>query len=96
MMEMDACGQQIETVLLQDQVDGRTKPIQYFSRTLTRAGQSYDTTERECLVVFYASLVLRQYLELHCFTIVTDQDAFKWFLTYKESKGKLHGDACAS
>ena len=70
-IDTDACNVQIGCVLLQDQEDEKPtrKPIGYWSRTLFQAEQGYHTTERECLAVVWAVLLLRPYLEGADFTI---------------------------
>ena len=88
-VETDACDRQLGAVLLQAQADGTNKPIGFFSRSLTSAERNYDTTERECLAVVWACLLLRPYIELQRFTVITDHEALKWLLTYKESTGRL-------
>ena len=47
--------------------------------------RSYDTIERRCVADVWACLLLRPYIELQRFTVITDHEALKWLLTYKES-----------
>ena len=67
----DACNVQIGCVLLIDQEDENSTimPIGYWSWSLSQAEQGYHTTERECLAVVWAVLLLRPYLEGADFTI---------------------------
>ena len=88
-VQTEACDRQLDTVLLQAQADGTNKPIGFLSRSLTAAERNYETTERECLAVVWAHLLLRPYIELQRFTVVSDYEALKWLLTHKESIGRL-------
>lgn len=53
----------IECVVLQKQLDGYKKHIDYGPQTLTDAERSYDTADRECLSVVWQVLLPRPYLE---------------------------------
>lgn len=77
--------------MLQQQMDGTTKPIRYLSRSLPDAGQEYDTTHREFLTIGLALLSLRPYLEGIKLTIKIDYDSLKWILIHTESTGRLAG-----
>ena len=85
----NAYRQQFGAVLIQDQMKRSTKLIGYFSLTLNRAEKNYDTTERECLAVTWACLLLWPYLKLQGFTIVPDLESLKRLLTYKDSSVRL-------
>ena len=88
-IDTDACAYQVGCVLLQEQEDQTVKPIGYWSRSLTDAERRYDTTQRECLAVVWAILLLRPYLEGTRFTIRTDHSALKWLLNLADSSGRL-------
>ena len=62
-------------VLLHAQADGTNKSIELFSRSLTAAERNYNTTEREFLAFVWACLLLRPYIELQRFTVITDHEA---------------------
>ena len=59
-VETDACDRQPGAVLLQALADSTIKHIGFFSRSLNAADRSYDATERECLAVVWAYLLLRR------------------------------------
>ena len=70
-VDTDACDLQVGCVLLQEQEDGTNRPVGYWSRTLTKPEKAYTVTERECLAVVWAVLLLRPYLEGARFTVRT-------------------------
>ena len=76
-MDVDASKYQLGCALLQEQDDGRLRPVGYWSRTLQPAEKNYSTSERECLGVVWSILHLRPYLEGHRFTVRTDHEALK-------------------
>ena len=63
-LDTDASQGQIGCALLQlDADEDVLHPVGYWSRTLNDAERNYSTTERECLAVVWAVLLLRAYLE---------------------------------
>lgn len=88
-LDTDACDVQVGCVLIQDQRDGPPRSIGYWSRKLTKPEQNYSTTEKECLAVVWAILLLRPYLECVHFTVRTDHSALRWILSLTESTGRL-------
>lgn len=89
-VETDACETQVGCVLLQDQPGEKyPKPIGYWSRSLAPAEKNYDTTQKECLAVVWAVLILRPYLEGSRFTIRTDHQALKWLMNLSDASGRL-------
>jgi len=61
-LDTDASAGQVGAVLLQEQADQSTRPVGYWSHSLNAAERNYSTTERECLAVVWASLLLRPYI----------------------------------
>jgi len=74
---------------LQEQPDQSTRPVGYWSRSLNASERDYSTTEPECLVVVWASLLLRPYVEGTRFMVRTDHAALKWMLHMDGSHGRL-------
>jgi len=74
-VDIDACANQLGCSLLQEQLDGNTLPVGYWSRRLSSAEQTYSTTERECLGVVWSVLRLRHFLDGRRFLIRTDHSA---------------------
>jgi len=62
-LDTDASTGQVGEVLLQQQPDQSTRSVGYSRRSLNAAERNYSTTERECLAVVCASLLLRPYIE---------------------------------
>lgn len=87
-MDTDACEKQVGCVVLKKQREGVPKPIGYWSRSLNKAEQEYDTTHRECLAVVWEVLMLRPYLEGSRFTIRTHHDALQWILNMADATDK--------
>jgi len=88
-LDTDESAGQVGAVLLQEQPDQSTRPVGYWSRSLNVDERNYRTTERECLPVVWASLVLRPYIEGTRFTVRTDQAALKWMLHMDGAHGRL-------
>lgn len=68
---------------------GTIQPLGYFSRTLTPSERNYDTTQRECLGIVWATLLLRPYLYGSRFTLRTDENALKWIMDMTTATGML-------
>ena len=79
-LDTDASAGQLVAVLLQEQPDQSTRPVGYWSPSLNAADRNYSTTERECLAVVWASLLIRPYVEGTRFTVRTDHAVLKWML----------------
>ena len=90
MLDTDASQGKIGCALLQLDADGDTlHPVGYWSRTLNDAERNYSTTERECLAVVWAVLLLRAYLEGRKFTVRTDHNSLRWILNMTSAEGRL-------
>ena len=88
-LDTDACGHQVGCALLQEQPEGGTRPVGYWSRALTDAERNYTTTEKECLAVVWSILTLRPYLYGSAFNLRTDHEALRWVLNLADSSGRL-------
>nr|GEY25763.1 putative reverse transcriptase domain-containing protein [Tanacetum cinerariifolium] len=69
--------------------DKHFRPIHYASKTMTEAESNYTTTEIEMLAVVYAFEKFWSYLILNKSILYTDQSAFKYMFTKKDSKARL-------
>ena len=88
-LDTDASDGQLGTCLLQEQPDGQTLPLGYWSRTLNAAERNYSTTEKECLAIVWAVTHLRPYLEGNKFTVRTDHHALRWVMNLSDAQGRL-------
>ena len=88
-LDTDACGHQVGCALLQEQPEGGTRPVRYWSRALTDAERNFTTTEKECLAVAWSILTLRPYLYGSAFKLRTDHEALRWVLNLADSSGRL-------
>lgn len=88
-IDTDRCDGKFGCVLLQEQPEGIDRPIGYWSRSLNRAENSYDTTHRESLAVIWVLLMLRLYVEGWRVTIRTGHDALLWILNIEDTTGNL-------
>ena len=86
---LDACGHQVGYTLLQEQPEGGTRPIGYWSRALTEAEHNYTTTEKQCLAVVWRILTLRPYLYGSAFNLRTDHEALRWVRNLADSSSRL-------
>lgn len=80
-LDPDARDSQIVCVLLRQQADGKVRPIDYWSRTLTSAEQKLKATCKESLAVVWAVRFLQLYTGLNSFIIRTQYEVLKWVLT---------------
>lgn len=76
-LDMDAFDVQGGCVLLQDQPDKTTKPTELWFRSLTSAGDVYNTTLPESLAIVWAEVHLRPNPKGIQLTIRTDQEQLK-------------------
>ena len=88
-LDVDASNYQLGCALLQEQDDGKLRPVGYWSRTLAQAEKNYSASERECLGVVWSVLHLRPYLEGTRFTVRTDHHALNWLLQSTSIEGRL-------
>ena len=63
--------------------------MRYWSRAFTKQEHDYNTTEKECMPIVWAILLLRPYLEGQRFTIQMYSDSLRWVLNLADAKGRL-------
>lgn len=80
----DASTYGLGGVLLQQNDDGKWRPLSFTSRLLKKAERNYAPTERECLAVLHTFLKWRHYLHGEHFVAVTDHLFLKWLLSLKD------------
>jgi hypothetical protein len=88
-LDVDASDYQLGACLQQEQPDGTLTPCGFYSRALNDAEKNYSATEKECLAVVWAVLMLRPYLDGAHFRVRSDHEALRWLLTLKEPSGRL-------
>lgn len=64
-------------------------PIYFPSRVLTPAERNYTVTERECLVVLWATRKFRPYIEGSKFRVITDHASLKRLLNFKNPTSRV-------
>ncbi|KAG5881440.1 hypothetical protein JTB14_030562 [Gonioctena quinquepunctata] len=88
-VQTDASGYGIGAVLTQNHPDVGERVVSYLSRSLTKQGRKFSTTERECLAVIWSIEKLRPYIEGTHFTVVTDHWSLCWLNNLKDPTGRL-------
>lgn len=66
------------------------RPIQFFSKSLSKAQINYSTIEKELLAILTAVETFKYYLYGRIFLIVTDHKPLTYLLTSKNLTGRLH------
>jgi len=84
-LDVVACGTQVGSTLLQEQDDGKLRRFAYISRRLAASELPYGITEKECLAVVWASLMLRSDLEGSRFLLRTEHDCLRLILNNEGS-----------
>ncbi|UYV82109.1 hypothetical protein LAZ67_21000883 [Cordylochernes scorpioides] len=85
----DASTLGIAGVLKQVHPDGKTYPVQYFSRSLRSHERNYSISELECLAIVERVDKFRVYLMDRKFTLFSDHHALQWLKTIKYPSGRL-------
>nr|GFD16281.1 reverse transcriptase domain-containing protein [Tanacetum cinerariifolium] len=65
------------------------RPINYASKTMTKAEANYTTTEKEMLAVVYAFEKFRSYLIMNKSIVYTDHSPLKYLFAKKDAKARL-------
>ena len=84
----DASNFAIGSVLSQGPI-GKDPPIAYASRTLNKAEQNYNTTEKELCAIIWGVKQFRPYLYGQKFNIITDHRALSWLFNIKDPGSRL-------
>ena len=84
----DASNFAIGCILSQGPI-GNDPPIAYASRTLNKAEQNYNTTEKELCAIVWGVKQYRPYLYGQKFNIITDHRALSWLFNVKDPGSRL-------
>jgi len=84
----DASNFAIGCILSQGPI-GKDLPIAYASRTLNKAEQNYNTTEKELCAIVWGVKQYRPYLYGQKFKIITDHRALSWLFNVKDPGSRL-------
>jgi hypothetical protein len=85
-IETDASDYAIGARMTQPGLDGKPKPVAFYSRKLIQAELNYDIHDKELLAIVTAFRVWRPYLEgaKHTIIVKTDHKNLTYFTTTKE------------
>lgn len=84
----DASNFAIGCILSQGSI-GKDLPIAYASRTLNKAEQNYNATEKELCAIVWGVKQYRPYLYGQKFKIITDHRALSWLFNVKDPGSRL-------
>ena len=87
LVDIDASNVGIGAMLSQV-VEGRERPVAYFSFTLSQPQRNYCVTRRELLAVVKAVNQFHAYLYGQKFLLRTDHLAFQWLLSFCQPEGQ--------
>lgn len=87
-LDTNARNVQIGWVLQQQQPEKTTKPIKYWSRSLTDTEREYSTMQRECLAIVWSVILLRPYLKRTRFTILTEHASLRFIFNFFNGPGR--------
>lgn len=90
LLDTDASDGQIGCAVLEEPESPKdSRPIGYWSRTLSSADWNNGTTEKEWLAIVWAVLTLRPYREEVRFTIRTNHYSLCWLLYMTDASSRL-------
>jgi hypothetical protein len=89
-LHTDASGFAIAAVLSQQQQDGTTRPVAYYSRKMSAAEKNYDVHDQELLAIVMAVRHWRCYLDgnPHPTKVLTDHKGLQWLNSKAELTGR--------
>ena len=87
-LQCDASDRAVSAILSQRDPEGHLRPIQYWSKKLTRAEGNYSASEKEALAVFLAFQKFEPYLLLNTTHVYTDASVLKAFYGSREVPSK--------
>ena len=86
----DASDRGVGAVLLQDDDNGHSKPVCFFSKKLNRHQQKYSTVEKECLSVVLAVQHFEAYLDGgRDIVVYTDHNPLTFLERFKHKNQRL-------
>lgn len=84
----DSSGYQVGCALFQT-IDGESRPIGSWLRTMSNNEKNYSVIVKECLDAVYALTTLRSFLMYDKFVINTDQSSLQWLIEMNDPSGRL-------
>ena len=89
-LNTDASGFATAAVLSQEQADGTTRPVAFFSKKMNAAERNYGITDKELLAIVEAVRHWRCYLEGNPYPtkVLTDHQGLQWLNSKAELSGR--------
>lgn len=78
-------GRASSTVLIREQAEGLSKPIEYCSRSTNYAERLYTTHKRQYLAVIFCLLLLRSSLEDVRLSVVSSHSSLEWLQNFADA-----------
>lgn len=82
-LDINARIVQIKCLFLHEKLDDPANPVKYWTQSLAKAEQVYDTTQLKYFAVDWPVLKLQLYLDGTCFTTQTDHALLRWNLGHE-------------